>query len=289
MLAIPRDGRLHLWRSGNGSGPPIVIEQGAGGVAILWRSVHNALASSATVLSYDRRGLGWSDAADLSALTVDDRVEDLRELLQASAIPGPYLLVAHSYGGLIVRKFARKYPHLTAGLVLTDSVEEGVHFQPEVLKLYRSFRTILHAMALTQFLGLQRLWSRLFPKREAARQDPAQRAAEALFLRPRAYAGMLADVQSLERVPVAERSSWPAGTFGNLPVAVINHGKPFPGPFAVMEKYWLDGQRRLAALSTNSLFVTAERSNHMIQEDEPELVVDTILKTHRAATTGAGF
>ena len=63
---------------------------------------------------------------------------------------------------------------------------------------------------------------------------------------------------------------------GDLPVAVIAHGKPFEGPLAALEKSWRDGQDRLAALSTNSVFFVAEKANHSIHSDEPEVVIDAI-------------
>jgi hypothetical protein len=68
-----------------------------------------------------------------------------------------------------------------------------------------------------------------------------------------------------------------------LPLAVITHGQQFPGPFFILEKGWSEGQTRLAALSTNSLLIRANKSNHMIQVDEPGLVVDAIRRVHSAA------
>jgi pimeloyl-ACP methyl ester carboxylesterase len=63
---------------------------------------------------------------------------------------------------------------------------------------------------------------------------------------------------------------------GDLPITVITHGQPFPGPFAVLDKGWREGQDRLAALSTNSVLLVAEKSNHMIHADEPDLVIGAI-------------
>ena len=66
----------------------------------------------------------------------------------------------------------------------------------------------------------------------------------------------------------------------------MTHGQPFPGPFALLEKNWSEGQARLAALSTESVLMVAENSNHMIQQDEPELVVDAIRRVHTAVREG---
>jgi pimeloyl-ACP methyl ester carboxylesterase len=44
----------------------------------------------------------------------------------------------------------------------------------------------------------------------------------------------------------------------------------------VLEKGWREGQYKLAALSTDSIFLTAEKSNHMIHNDQPEVVLEAI-------------
>ncbi len=48
-------------------------------------------------------------------------VVDLHALLRSAGVPGPYVLVGHSYGGLMVRLFAQTYPSKTAGLVFVDA------------------------------------------------------------------------------------------------------------------------------------------------------------------------
>jgi hypothetical protein len=73
------------------------------------------------------------------------------------------------------------------------------------------------------------------------------------------------------------------GGLGDLPLAMITHGQPFPGPFFILEKGWNEGQKRLAALSTNNVLIRANNSNHMIQVDEPGLVVDAIRRVRATA------
>jgi pimeloyl-ACP methyl ester carboxylesterase len=51
---------------------------------------------------------------------------DLHALLGAADIPGPYVLVGHSAGGMIVRLYASTYPDDVVGMVLLDTTHEDV-------------------------------------------------------------------------------------------------------------------------------------------------------------------
>jgi pimeloyl-ACP methyl ester carboxylesterase len=271
---------MHVRVRGGGPGPTVVIEQGAGGFGALWWAVQDAVAEFAPVITYDRRGLGLSEGAP-SPRTVDDCVTDLAEMLRLTNARAPYLLVAHSYGGLLARLFARERRGETAALVLVDSVEEGIHFRPDVLKLYRRFEWLLLVLALAQYFGLPRLWRTLSGQGPAT--DARLDVIEALMQRPRAFLGMRRDLRSLGALAGERRSSWDAGTLGDLPLIVITHGQPFPGPLALLERYWHAGQERLARLSTAGELIVARDSNHMIQDDEPALVVTAIRRAHDAA------
>jgi pimeloyl-ACP methyl ester carboxylesterase len=102
------------------------------------------------VVTYDRAGYGRSE---LGALPAHGRqsAADLHALLGKLQVPGPYLLVGHSYGGRVVRLFAAAYPSDTGGLILEDtSHEDLVDAQRQVLsgkdlealdELVASFRT----------------------------------------------------------------------------------------------------------------------------------------------------
>jgi len=282
-LLGPVGARRHVRLEGRGLGPTVVVEQGAGGVGPLWWAVQDTVAKFAPVLTYDRLGLGWSDAASPKR-SIEQRVEELRELLEIAEAPKPYVLVAHSSGGLIVRQFARKHRDQTAAIVLIDTLEEAAFFRPDVLKIYARFCTILSIVAGVQALGLPRLWRTLFGGNRET--DLRSVALAQLSFRPTMYRGMRDDFRSLARLPEAQRQSWPAGTFGALPLVVVTHGQPFPGPLATVERHWGAGQQRLAALSTNSRLVVAKNSNHMIQDDEPAVVVDAIRRAYDAATKG---
>lgn len=264
------DHKLHLLCKGNDA-PTVVIEQGAGEPSWLWWPVQDQVAKFASVCTYDRAGYGWSQSVP-AGRTIAQRAEELHALLCNAGMPGPYILVAHSYGGLIVRYFARKYSDQTAGLVFVDTPDETTIFQRDVLRFYARVRLATKAVEFATRFGLVRLLVTCFPSMRAGFP----------FLRAEEYAAAADDLASLEREELSMRNSGLAGSLGARPLVVLTHGQPFPGPFSILEKGWSDGQTRLAALSTNSLLIVAKNSNHMIELDEPELVVEAIRRVHAA-------
>jgi pimeloyl-ACP methyl ester carboxylesterase len=262
--------RLHLNCKGS-VGPTVVIEQGAGEPARLWWPMQDRVAQFARVCTYDRAGYGWSDSV-ADGRSIDERVVDLHMLLTNARLPGPFVFVAHSYGGLIVRRFAALYPDLAAALVLVDTPEEAVLFRPEVLKFYSRMGMMLKVFRCAARFGVLRLLAKRYPIE----------AVGLPFVRPGEYSTALDDLASLDQVEPAMRLSRGFGTLGSRPLAVITHGLAFPGPFAVLDQGWSDGQARLAALSSAGELIVAKNSNHMIQQDEPDLVVDVIRRIHEA-------
>lgn len=111
--------RIHLLDEG--AGPSVVLEAGIASTSLAWITIQRILKKEARVIAYDRAGLGWSDRGR-TPRTLDNIVEELHEVLERSGAPKPYVLVGHSFGGLIVRSFARRFPDECAGLVLVDAV-----------------------------------------------------------------------------------------------------------------------------------------------------------------------
>jgi len=268
------DHRLHLLCKGSAA-PAVVIEQGAGELSKFWWPVQDEIAKFAQVCTYDRAGFGWSEPGP-PGRTIENRARELHTLLSNSGIPAPFIFVAHSYGGFIVRAYAQENPDKVAGLILVDTPDESSIFREEVLSFYAKARVIQRVIGFVSRFGVLRLAGHWVSLEDVG-----------LWLtKPSEYAALCDDLLSLERVPAPMRFSKSAGSLGSLPVIVITHGQPFPGPFAVLETNWSEGQARLAALSTNSALIVAKNSNHMIQQDEPTLVVDAIRRMHDAVKEG---
>jgi len=111
---------LHVLHNPAGTGPAVVFESALACPGTEWAWLLRELDGRVPYLAYDRPGNGWSSqrapvtgAAELNELT--------RQLLRRTGVPGPYVLVGHSVGGLLIRTYAAAHPDEVAGLVLVDS------------------------------------------------------------------------------------------------------------------------------------------------------------------------
>src|SRR5262245_50402638 len=138
--------RLYLECQGTGS-PTVVLEAGGFARGDVWSRdwgasvggrtmVFPAVAGFTRVCAYDRPGTTAEVPPDLDPSgtaflpsrsdpapmprTARDTVPDLHALLQAASVPGPYVLVGHSIGGVFVRLYASEYPDEVVGMVLVD-------------------------------------------------------------------------------------------------------------------------------------------------------------------------
>jgi pimeloyl-ACP methyl ester carboxylesterase len=114
--------RLLAHREGDGT-PSVVFLAGGGTVGLDYRNVQERAASFTTSVVYDRAGTGWSERVQLPR-TSAEVTDELHRLLRTAEIPGPYLLVGHSLGGLYARHYATRFPDEVAGLVLLDPAHE---------------------------------------------------------------------------------------------------------------------------------------------------------------------
>lgn len=140
LVEIDGGRKLFLECRGSG-GPTVVFISGFSGAHDDWThvvppsgaaprpsraAVFPAVARSTRACAYDRPGtVDFDGVASPSTpvrqpTTAADDVADLHALLNAAGVPGPYVLVAHSWGGMAAYLYASRYPTEVAGLVLLD-------------------------------------------------------------------------------------------------------------------------------------------------------------------------
>lgn len=252
--------RLHINCTGSGN-PTVVIVAGAGDWSTTWGVVQPEVAKTTRVCTYDRAGLGWSDAASVPG-DVAQFSEELHTLLQNANVPGPYVMVGHSLGGFIVRIFAHDYASDVLGVVLIDSMNPK-----QVTQSQSNFIAWLYSLeaGLTRF-GVGRLIVKL--PALASSIPPGEEAYWPLYIRP---GSLQASANEFRALPASAAEAAAVKTFGDLPLIVLTAKlNDNPG--------WPEWQTELLQLSSNSQHLFAEKSGHVIQFDEPQVAVAAILQ-----------
>jgi pimeloyl-ACP methyl ester carboxylesterase len=257
--------RLHLLDAGAGT-PAVVVLSALADSALCWVPVQRKLAAEMRVCLYDRAGAGWSDPPPRGPRTARGMAGDLRALLDAAGIAPPYVLVAHSVGGVVARQFAARYPGAVAGMVLVDSSHEAqAHRRPRGRWEY--LRHILQYRV--RILGVRRARAAL----GLLRGVEAEVAEDVLPEHAAAYRATLLSSR-FRRTVIGElrmmaRSAQSPPELGSLPLTVITAG-------AQLTPQWRQMQEELAALSSDSTHLTAEGSGHYVFCDDPELVIQAV-------------
>lgn len=239
-----------------GQGAPTIIIEDALGVSTLesggWWAVVSELAATTRVCIYDRAGLGWSDAAAQHPRTSQDMAADLRALVDAAGLPGPYVLVGQSQGAFNALLFASQYPNEVAGLVLVN----GAHPHQ-----WTRFQALLPAERPGEPARLSRL--------RTIHAHPADNS-EGWDL-----------IASAHQVQTALFDT--ANPLGELPLAVLTRSpESAMAPFLPPEiagpgaQVWQALQAELAALSSHSTHLYADQAGHNIHLHEPERVTAAI-------------
>ena len=273
--------KLHIACAGVGS-PTVLLDAGAGALGLTWAQVQPTVARSTRVCTYDRAGLGWSERSPRPR-TAEVMVDELHSLLTNAGIAGPYVLVGHSLGGLVVRQYAHAYPAGVAGIVLVDSAHEAQWLRfPEAVR--NNLPSVLHQTRLFQAaasVGIGALKPSLMPLESRLPMEAAE-TARALKVSGADFGTGAAEMEQL-----ASGRTPPVATLGDMPLIVLSQGHRDPDsvpPSAaitpeVLQDYdqtWEQLQLELAALSTNSKRIVADGSGHNIQRDRPDVVIGAV-------------
>lgn len=150
---------LHLNVAGEGQeGPTVVLDAGGTSFSPQWARVQPGIAEFARVVAYDRSGLGWSEPGPNSR---DARsiARELRTALRSADLPGPYVPVGSSLGGLYALAFADEFPEETAGVVLVDSMhpDQWERLPVTLVRLVRFFDRRIKLLPPLARLGVLRV------------------------------------------------------------------------------------------------------------------------------------
>jgi pimeloyl-ACP methyl ester carboxylesterase len=256
--------RLHINCTGTGS-PTVVIDTGWGDTSAMWGWVQPEVARTTRICTYDRAGMGWSEASP-QPRTAREFAKELHTLLSNANEPGPYVLVGHSLGGYTVRVYAHDYPAEVAGLVLIDVERPSANTAPpQPAPKPGGITTSL--LSLGARIGVVRL---LAGPLGLIHDLPAvdKQAYIATSVTPRSVQAFLDEGMGMAEGGAQAKA---VQTLGALPLIVLSAGKnPIVG--------WTDWQASLLQLSSNSQQLIAEKSDHNIQISQPDAAVAAIVK-----------
>jgi pimeloyl-ACP methyl ester carboxylesterase len=271
--------KMHINCTGQGS-PTVILAAGSLEYSLFWALVQPEVAGFTRVCSYDRAGYGWSESSPRPR-TATIMVEELHTLLTNGKIEGPYVLVGHSLGGMMMRVYAHKYPDEVAGLVLVDSIhEEQITRLPEIQKrLLQEGVGQFRMLALLSSTGIMALAPQNIPN--PGLPDNAYAQFQATTATSGDFETNNAELKVMEE-SYAEVRALHITSFRNLPLIVLSAGREetiaFLSDAENQQRWevWQALQSELVGLSSDSKQVIAEQSGHMIQLDQPDLVIDAI-------------
>lgn len=256
--------RLHLYCTGTGS-PVVILEAGLGRGWDDWYDVVPEIAKITKVCVYDRAGYGWSDPGPQPRSS--QRIADeLHVLLTHSAIRPPYVLVGHSFGAFIVRIYANKHPQEIAGLVLVDPMHEDFQEPAAPKTLSQFLRSSLLPKTGLQRLRRLRAGTSAVPSRMRS-ADPPFKNRLVIWSPPKQIAAENSELSSMEQSVTEVRAT---GSLAKAPLVEITSAESLSS-YSELQAYF-------ASRSKASGHVLAQHSSHMVQLDEPEVVVRATLE-----------
>jgi pimeloyl-ACP methyl ester carboxylesterase len=250
FVAIGNGRSLYMQCVGSGS-PTVVLEAGFGADSLSWQDVQPEVGRGTRTCAYDRAGTGNS-VAPPGVRDARDEIADLRRLLARVGVEPPYVLVGHSYGGVLARVFAHLYPSETAGLVLIDTMGRDGRRRQLAIWPRSKAPEIRRELATTMMDGVDLV------------------AGEAIASR----------VASLGGMPLAVITAGREDDFPRTPARL----------YRALKGLWDRMQDELATLSDNSVHVVALASNHDVlspRSGQPPVIVRAVNAVVSAARSHA--
>ena len=143
--------QLHIHCTGEGA-PTVVLEAAAASMSASWGLVQPRIARTTRVCSYDRSGLGWSEAGD-AGFTPSMAVDELHAVLTAAGETGPFVIAGRGLGAAFATAFAGRYAAQTAALVTLDEPDEANGLRERSLARVTAVTPWLARIGVLRLLG----------------------------------------------------------------------------------------------------------------------------------------
>lgn len=267
-LAKVNGGTIHYLCRGK-TGPTVILDAWLGADHQWWYLVQEEVAKFAQVLSFDRPGYGWSDSG-INTRTSKHIVSELHDLLQATELNPPYILIGHSFGGANMRLYANTYPEEVAGLILVDPCHEDQNFEKDVsskgflerCKGYLFDGTFSHYVGISRWFmpeSLKPFFSSLMSQEQRDSIIAKASSVKSLSARDNEMIHLKKSLSQLKRSK---------NSLEDKPVIVISAEETNNDP------QWQQYQKQLVSLSKKGKQIIAKSSSHMVNVDKPEVIIE---------------
>jgi pimeloyl-ACP methyl ester carboxylesterase len=218
----------------------VIFESGLGETLKGWSQIQDSISKITKTVSYDRLCLGNSSKTE-KPRTIQNLANELNVFLKENKVEGPYILVGHSLGGFIIRKYQHSYPEKVLGLVMVDPSHES-------------------------------LMEKIFANKPKEQADMMQKGMNGFYAnQPIAIQNEFKELSNTEKEMKA--INFPE----NIPITLIASYKTPPPPFSPEDieikqelfNNWIEHAPQTKLVSTT-------KSGHYIHYSEPTIVIDVI-------------
>ena len=280
--------RINMYCVGSGS-PTVVLMAGLFSWSVVWYKTQPVIAQKTRVCAFDRAAYGFSDPPPRPQI-ISDVVEDLHKALHAGPISGPYVLVGHSLGGVEQRVYAERWPEDVVGMVMVDSSPAGEMLLEVNLPDYDEAEGRESYAAYTLQCALAVARKPLEPSmpeyKECSSVDALPKDTPAAFRKiwPRFFtAEYFADKVSLMSSLYTHRyDSADHRSLGAMPLVVLTAKNTWGDSPAAIRftdtflPFWLAQHEALAHLSSRGVHRYIRDTDHHIQLQQPQAVIDAV-------------
>jgi pimeloyl-ACP methyl ester carboxylesterase len=270
---------MHLDCRGEGT-PTVVLESGLDtNGSLSWDKVHDDLAAITRTCAYDRAGVMWSEPKS-TPQNADAVAQDLHATLQAAGITGPLVMVCHSLGGPYIMSYTRLFPDEVKGLVFVDcSHPDQLKRMPEAIVSKMKVPVALKVLSALSFTGILRLG----PAPDVAGMpERARETGQAWFSETAS-----ASLKEMEAIPTTFEQAGQLRDLGDRPLVVLTAMQPLPPDIlaaqglaaedaAQMQVVWEQLHQDEASWSSRSRQLNVPDSQHYIQFQRPDLVIEAV-------------
>ena len=313
--------RVHVFAEGEVRGKPSVVWMPGGHAAgFAFHHLHRVLREETRSILIDRPGTGWSDVGPFPRTTAGEAHEVI-SALDGAGEEGPFVLVGHSFGGLLMANVARRWPARVAALVMVDATPpDTIIYGPRIpgLKQMRSGAVL---NALPRLFGIHRDFAERRQRRHAppaykrildlvderlGEAAAAMRAVEGGTRSACAGASIFAELSASGLAEVAWETVVYEGDLGDLPVLLVAPGTMTDEEFEAvaqmidqqagsgravdrerLRRFYTRSRERYMTISSRSRRVYAPAgTGHNFPYEAPEFLADVVRSVLKPAGPG---